>query len=173
LRGNDLESADLRDARADGADFTGANLGRARLSGARLEGAHLVATDLTSARLDQARLVGAGLRQARLGVRPAAEDDDIGVGAYLEDTDLTGADLRRADLSGVVMLRGSLRRARLEQARTGGARWIGVAFRHTRCPDGSRRSTACPGWNVPRTAADEKVALARVAWLRDLPWPWD
>jgi len=145
----------------------------ARLSSARLEGAHLVATDLTSARLDQAHLAGAVLRQARLGVRPAAEDDDTGAGAYLEDTDLTGADLRQADLSGVVMLRGSLRRARLEAAHTNSARWLGVGFRHTRCPDGSSRSSACPGFVVPRTASAETEALARVAWLGNLPWPWD
>lgn len=203
LRGNDLESADLRRARAMAADFSGSNLGRARLSGARLDGARLQASDLTSARLDQARLAGADLRQARLGVRvvpappgdtpqslshPSAAcfplpgcdaaaraqvGDDTGVGALLEDTDLTAADLRHADLTGVVMLRGSLRHARLERARTTGALWVAVTFDHTRCPDGQSRSTACPGFSVPRAEPAVSRALARVAWLRALPWPWD
>ncbi|MBM5816203.1 MAG: pentapeptide repeat-containing protein [Cyanobacteria bacterium K_Offshore_surface_m2_239] len=86
-------------------------------------------------------------------------------------TQLERANLRGADLNGVVMLRGSLRRARLEAAHTNSARWLGVGFQHTRCPDGSSRSIACPGFVVPRTATAEREALARVAWLRDLPWP--
>lgn len=183
LRGNDLESADLRQVKARGAEFGGANLGRARLSGAQLDGAHLQATDLTSARLDRARLVGADLQLARLGVRVVLApvgaigqeraNDDNGVGALLEDTDLTAANLRHADLTGVVMLRGSLRNASLRDARTTGSRWLEVAFGPTRCPDGQWRSTPCPGFVVPRTASAVADARARVAWLRSLPWPRD
>lgn len=104
--------------------------------------------------------------------RESAEDD-TGVGALLEDTDLTGADLRHADLTGVVMLRGSLRSARLEAARVSNARFLAVAFDHTRCPDGRSRSTACPGFAVPDASSAWVAARARVAWLRGLPWPWD
>jgi uncharacterized protein YjbI with pentapeptide repeats len=153
--------------------------------------------------LDRASLVGADLGFAHLGVRLVeAEDeddaslkadpahpcfplesceldardkvsDDTGVGALLLDTDLSGADLRRADLNGVVMLRGSLRRARLEGATVQGARLVDVAVESTVCPDGVRRTGGCTGLvNLPAGPERER-ALQRVTWLQSLPFPWD
>lgn len=102
-----------------------------------------------------------------------ATSDDTGVGALLVNTDLSGADLTGADLNGVVMVSGSLREARLGEANTNGARWLGVGFQRTLCPDGSLRSAPCPGFQAPHGGPDQAQALARVAWLRALPWPWD
>ena len=61
----------------------------------------------------------------------------------------------------------------LDAARTTGSRWLEVAFGGTRCPDGRSGSTACPGFDVPRTGPARAAALARVTWLRGLPWPRD
>ena len=137
--------------------------------------------DLKSARLDRTTLAGADLRRAHLGIRKVTSEgveatdeeinDDAGVGALLVNTDLSGVDLSNADLNGVVMVGGSLRGARLRQANTKGARWLGVVFQRTLCPDGSARSLPCPGFQVPQAGPERTLALARVAWLRSLPWP--
>jgi hypothetical protein len=57
--GANLFSANLTDARLDGAYLVGVNLTRAALSDARLSGANLANADLTGARLDGADLTGA------------------------------------------------------------------------------------------------------------------
>jgi uncharacterized protein YjbI with pentapeptide repeats len=174
----DLESADLSGSDARGADFTGANLGRARLLAADFAGARLEGVNLASARLERTSLAKADLRRAHLGQRivKPSQDDDSGVGALLLDTDLSGADLRGSHLGGVVMLRGSLAKARLDGATTRGSRWLDVGFQGVRCPDGSRvarGSSACAGFVVPRTAAERQPAEAWVAGLRARPWPED
>ena len=203
LRGSDLESADLTAANARGADFSGANLGRARLTDGLFDGANLMGTNLAAARLERTTLVGANLRRAHLGLRlvEAEEEDDrrltadpthpcypladcshdardtvsdeTGVGALLVDTDLTGADLSNADLNGVVMLRGSLKRAKLQGAHTKRARWVDVPVNRTVCPDGRLHNGSCTGFHVPAAGPERDLALARVAWLQSLPWPWD
>jgi hypothetical protein len=89
------------------------------------------------------------------------------------DTDLTGADLSNSDLNGVVMLRGSLRRARLGGAHTKGARWIDMPVNRTVCPDGRLHSGSCTGFHIPAAGPEREKALARVTWLQSLPWPWD
>jgi uncharacterized protein YjbI with pentapeptide repeats len=203
LMGSDLESANLRGIQADGADLTGANLSRAQVTHASLEKAQLRATNLSSTRLDGANLTGADLRRAHLGVRlvvenagtppkrqapPAANpcfpmtscskaaisqvSDDTGVGALLVDTNLRGADLSHADLNGVVMLRGSLREAQLTGARKEGARLLDVDLTDSTCPDGEPPADRCSGLEVPQGSRRQE-ALARVAWLSALPWPWD
>jgi uncharacterized protein YjbI with pentapeptide repeats len=199
----DLESADLTAANARGADFSGANLGRARLTDGRFDGANLMGTNLASARLERTTFVGANLRRAHLGLRLVEREeeddrrltadpmhpcyplgdcskdarnkvsDDTGVGALLVDTDLTGADLSNADLNGVVMLRGSLKRARLQGAHTKRARWVDVQVNRTICPDGRLHNGSCTGFHVPAAGPERDLAFARVAWLQSLPWPWD
>lgn len=199
LRGNDLESADLMASQAIGADFSGANLGRARLTWGRFDRARMEAVNLSSARLDHTSLQDADLTRARLGqwlvVEPDAVipsdfgacsplpscatsqleqvSDDTGVGALLQDTRLDGANLSFADLKGIVMLRGSLRRARLNQAHVHGARWLSVSFDHTLCPNGQRSSKPCTGFDVPTTGPAEQQAMQRFHWLQALPWPRD
>ena len=104
---------------------------------------------------------------------PDKVSDDTGVGALLVDTDLSGADLSNSDLNGVVMLRGSLKRARLQGAHTRGARWVDVQVNRTVCPDGRVHSGSCTGFHVPASGPEREKALARVTWLQSLPWPWD
>jgi hypothetical protein len=72
-----------------------------------------------------------------------------------------------------VVLRGSLAQARLAGASSAGSRWLDVRFQDTLCPDGQRLSTACPGFQVPRSVAARQRAEARVAALRARPWPQD
>lgn len=203
LRGSDLESANLLGAIARDADFRGANLGRARLTDGRFDGANLLGVNLAATRLERTSLVRANLQRAHLGLRLVEQEeeddrrltadpmhpcyplgdcskdarnkvsDDTGVGALLVDTNLTGADLTFADLNGVVMLRGSLKRANLKGAYTNRARWVDVQVNRTVCPDGRLHSGSCTGFHVPAAGPERDLALARVAWLQSLPWPWD
>jgi uncharacterized protein YjbI with pentapeptide repeats len=203
LRGADLESVDLARSDASGADFSGANLARARLTDARLDGANLHAASLTATRMERTSLVGADLSRAHLGIRlveveeeddvrlrgdrqhpcfPLAScsaqatgqvSDDTGVGALLVDTDLSQANLQHADLNGVVMLRGSLRGARMQGAETLDTRWLDVAVQRTTCPNGRRYNGGCPGFVYPAAGAERERALQRVTWLESLPWPWN
>jgi uncharacterized protein YjbI with pentapeptide repeats len=99
--------------------------------------------------------------------------DDTGVGALMQDTMLEGANLTGADLQGIVMLRGSLRRARLNQAQVAGARWLSVSFEGTLCPNGQRSSRPCPGFDVPKADPVQQLARQRLNWLQALPWPRD
>jgi uncharacterized protein YjbI with pentapeptide repeats len=202
LRGVDLESADLSNVDARNADFSGANLGRARLSGGRFDGAQLVGTNLSSARLERTSLRGADLRRAHLGLRlveAEQEDDqrlqgdpghpcfplldcalpkrtkvsdDVGVGALLVDTDLSGADLSNAFFNGVVMLRGSLDRARLPGAVVAGSIVLDVPMKEILCPSGQRSSNGCPDLLSPPAGPQLQRAEARVRWLQSLPFPW-
>jgi uncharacterized protein YjbI with pentapeptide repeats len=122
-----------------GADFTGSNLQRARLVRANLERASLFSADLCGADVREANLRradvrGVSLRNARLG------------GAMLDEADLRDAALTRADaaaggaaagrtatssgtgeiLFSVDFSHGSLKRARLANAKLRGANFAGA-----------------------------------------------
>lgn len=193
--GADFTGANLSRARLSQASLVGARLRAANLSSSRLDGANLAGADLRRAHLglrlppaartaaqtpDQTPALSAPqpgspcfpLADCEPGSRTTASDD-LGIGALLVDTNLSGTDLREADLNGVVMLRGSLRRAQLEGAITTGARLIDVDSSGAVCPAGGRaEGSSCPGLEVP-TGSRRSEALARVRWLSGLPWPWD
>jgi len=172
LEGANLASARLERARLAGADLRHAHLGRRRIGATPPDGSRPAIGVGQAGGADRSSAQGPGASEpAAVGAEPDA--DDGGVGALLVDTDFTGADLRWSDLTGVVMLRGSLRQARLEGARTQGSRWLDVAFGATRCPDGVRRSVACSGFLVPSAGVERSRAEARVAWLRSRSWPED
>jgi hypothetical protein len=99
--------------------------------------------------------------------------DDIGVGALLVDTDLSGADLRGAYLNGAVMLRGSLNRAHLHGAHIAGTQLLDVPSERMVCPSGQRSSSGCPDLLQPAAGDQRLRAEARVSWLHSLPFPWD
>ncbi len=117
LRGADLSWADLR-----GADLLGSDLSWADLRGCDLSGAYLSGADLSGADLSGADLRSAVLRGADLN------------GANLRGADLTGADLRAAilrgaDLSWSHLIRGSVTKDQLAQARS---------LRGATMPDGTK-----------------------------------
>ena len=99
--------------------------------------------------------------------------DDIGVGALLLDTDLSRAVQRDAESNGVVMLRGSLRRANLQGARTHGALGLDVPVQRTISSNGRRSSATCLDRQSPAAGPERQRALKRVDWLQSLPFPWD
>jgi hypothetical protein len=88
------------------------------------------------------------------------------------DTNLRRADLRAADLHGAVMLRGSLENARLETANLLGTRLVDVPIKGARCTYGTEHLFSCAALDVS-SGEQRRHALARVDWLRSLPWPWD
>lgn len=194
FQGADASGADFTGANLGRARLSDANLNQARLQAVDLTSARLGRATLSEADLRKARL---GMRVVRSGggsdalVIPSANpcfpipscdpaaassahiSDDTGVGALLVDTDLTGADLSYADLRGVVIVRGSLKRARLQGATTAGSRWVDVEVSQTLCPDGRPQSGRCTGVPMPAAGPERDQALARATWLQSLPWPWD
>lgn len=194
LRGAIATGADFKGANLGRARLSDANLSQARLqavdlTSARLDRASLAGSNLRKARLG-VRVVSSGEEGSVYGIpspnpcfpmpscKPAdasskMTSDDIGVGALLVDTDLTGADLTNADLNGVVMLRGSLKMANLEGADTKRALLVDVPVKGTVCPDGRMTNGRCVGLQIPAAGPERDQALARVAWLQSLPWPWD
>lgn len=194
LQGADATGADFTGANLGRARLSAANLNGARLQAVDLASARLDRTTFVKANLSKARL---GIRVVRSGEEGGVDGmaspnpcfpmpsckpadafsemtrDDTGVGALLVDTDLTGADLTNADLNGVVMLRGSLQMANLEGAYTKRARLVDVPVKRTVCPDGRITNGRCTGLQIPAAGPERQGALARVAWLQSLPWPWD
>ena len=70
------------------------------------------------------------------------------------------------------MLRGSLEQANLVGANLKGTRLVDVATAGARCNGAEGPPDACAALDASGGAARSQ-ALARVAWLRALPWPWD
>jgi len=101
-----LQTANLLNVNAEGADFRGADFGRnAVLSGANLKGANLEGANLAAVEASGVQLIEARLRKADLNL------------ANLVDANLEKADLRKANLY-VARLKGAnLRGARLKGAR--------------------------------------------------------
>jgi len=109
LWGANLREADVAGANLRGASLEAAKLQRAFLGGADLQGAHLRGADLRGAILYLANLQEADLRGAKLQ------------GALLREADLRGANLQGAKLQNANLLVAKLQKANLGNAKLQGA----------------------------------------------------
>ncbi len=118
LRGLDLSEADLSQAILVEANLSQANLRGANLSGANLSGANLSGANLLIADLSGASLGPSGIQY----FSPIASLH----GAFLRETNLSGAVLWRADLDEADLLETDLRDAALQEASFRGAEFVEV-----------------------------------------------
>jgi uncharacterized protein YjbI with pentapeptide repeats len=187
-----LESADLRGARCDTADFSQAVLVRAQLSGAIFRGAVLHETnlagiaceqadfsraDLEGAKLEKLKLTGCSFEGARLHqvhvlessvARCSFDDADIAYAGFLSDAVLEDCSFRGARLFKAAFL--SCRVARLDFT---GASLEACAFTHTACDDAMvfaqalLRTTCFAGNSSLRGASFEAATLVQCS-LREV-----
>jgi Pentapeptide repeats (8 copies) len=124
LSGEDLQGADLHEAKLDGANLSGADLQGADLHEARLDGANLAGADLQGADLHEAKLDGANLSGADLQ------------GADLQEAKLSGANLKMANLRNARLSRADLKGADLREANLiGGAKQMNLIITESGEPE--------------------------------------
>jgi len=187
-----LESADLRGAQCDGADFSQAVLVRAQLSGARMRGALMRETnlggivcaradfsqaDLEGARLEKVTLADCSFEGARLHHLHVIESRisrcdfggaDISYAGFMSDATVEDCSFRGARLFKAAFL--SCRVARLDFT---GATLEACAWTHMACDDGMvfasalLRTTCFTGKSSLRGASFEAATLVQCS-LREI-----